>query len=110
MRSDTKKPQDWSYLESPAEGYQYLVRREHPSRRQLYIKGRNLTVGQLVATMRANKLSPEDAADDYELPIEQIREALAYYEANHDLVDAELREEKRWLVAQGVQVEPKALS
>jgi len=36
-----------------------------------------MTVGQLVATMRANKLSLEEAAEDFSLPIAQVEEALA---------------------------------
>lgn len=58
--------------------YAYLVARPHSWRKQLYLQGRNMTVGQLVATMRANKLSPEEAADDLSLPIAQVQEALAY--------------------------------
>ncbi len=75
------------------ERYRYLVARPHPWRRQLYLKGRNMTVGQLVATMKANHLSPEEAAQDLDLPLEQVREALTYYDLHRDLVDMELREE-----------------
>ena len=75
------------------EHYRYLVVRPHPWRRQLYLKGRNMTVGQLVATMGANDLSPEEAAEDMDLPLEQVREALTYYDLHRDLVDLELREE-----------------
>lgn len=73
--------------------YRYLVARPHPWRRQLYLKGRNMTVGQVVATMQANALSPEEAAEDMDLPVAQVREALIYYDLHHDLVDLELREE-----------------
>lgn len=89
--------------------YEHLVVRPHPWRRQLALKGRNMTVGQLVATMRANDLGPEAAAEDLDLPLAQVREALAYYEANHDLVDAELREDKRRLQDKGYPVEPPPL-
>ncbi|MBN1874748.1 MAG: hypothetical protein JXA33_11000 [Anaerolineae bacterium] len=71
--------------------YYYLVAR--PWRRQLYLKGRNMTVGQVVATMQANALSPEEAAEDMDLPVAQVREALAYYDLHRDLVNLELREE-----------------
>ncbi len=79
--------------------HRYLVERPHPWRRQLYLKGRNMTVGQLVATMRANHLSPEEAAEDMDLPLEQVREALAYYDLHRDLVDMELQEEAGRVVA-----------
>jgi len=86
--------------------YAYLERRPHPWRHQLYLRGRTMTVGQLVATMRANGLTPEQAADDLDLPLAQIAEALFYYAEQHDLVDEELREDRRRLQAKGYPVEP----
>ena len=35
--------------------WQYLIARPHRWRRQLSIKGRNLTVGQIVSTIHANR-------------------------------------------------------
>ncbi|MBI4491598.1 MAG: hypothetical protein HY690_02260 [Chloroflexi bacterium] len=93
-------------LLAEAEVYEHLVARPHPWRRQLYLKGRNMTVGQMVATLRAEGLSPEDAAEDLDLPLAQVREALVYYDLHHDLVDAELREEKTRLRDAGHAVEP----
>lgn len=84
--------------------YQYLVARPHPWRRQLCLKGRNMTVGQLISTMQANHMTPEEAADDLELSVEQIKEALAYYELHRDLVEAETREEIARLAAKGYVV------
>jgi uncharacterized protein (DUF433 family) len=89
--------------------YQYLVRRFHPWRRQLWLKGRNMTVGQLVATMNAERMTPEEMAADLELPLAQVQEALAYYTSHRDLVDAELREEKQRLRAAGYLIEPRDL-
>jgi len=82
------------------EHYRYLVARPHPWRRQLCLKGRNMTVGQLVATMKANRLSPEEVAEDLNLPLEQVYEALLYYDLHRDLVEAELREEANRVMAQ----------
>ncbi len=92
------------------EHYQYLVTRPEKGRRQAYLKGRNMTVGQLVYTMRANGFSAEEAAEDFALPVEQVREAQAYYQIHWDLVEADAEEEKRRLLAQGVQIEPSAVS
>jgi uncharacterized protein (DUF433 family) len=75
--------------EWPAPPWQYLVKRSHPWRRQLYVKGRNMTVRQLVGTVKANKLSPEEAAGDLDLPAEAIREAIAYAEENAELLRLE---------------------
>lgn len=96
-------------LLAPNELYEHLVARPHPWRRQLVLKGRNMTVGQLVATMRADALTPEAAAEDLDLPIAQVREALAYYQAHADLVDAELREDAHRLREKGYPVEPPPL-
>ena len=72
--------------------YRYLTSRPHPWKKQLFLKGRNMTVGQLISTMEANDLSVEEAAEDLELPAEQIREAQAYYYTHQTLVDLEARE------------------
>jgi uncharacterized protein (DUF433 family) len=89
--------------------YDHLVAAPHPWRRQLSLKGRTMTVGQLVATMRADDLTPETAAEDLDLPLAQIREALAYYETHRDLVDSELQEDERRLRDKGYRVESSTL-
>ena len=88
------------------EHYRYLVEKPDKWRKQLYLKGRNMTVGQLVYSMRANNLSAEEAAADMDLPVEQVREAQAYYEINRDLIEREADEEKQSLLAEGVSLEP----
>src|SRR5918996_5483963 len=95
-----------SVREYPQEGYRYLVARDHSWRRQLYLRGRNLTVGQLVYNMRADQLVAEQAAERYNLPVEAIQEALAYYQAHRELVDAEAEAEKRYLQEKGYTLEP----
>ncbi len=45
-----------------------------------------MTVGQLVYKMRANHQTAEQAAEDMDLPLEQVKEALAYYQVHHELV------------------------
>ncbi len=94
----------WHRAQGAARVYQYLVARPHPWRRQLSLKGRNMTVGQLISTIQANHLTPDEAADDLELPLEQVREALAYYELHRDLVEAEAREQVARLAAKGYPV------
>lgn len=88
------------------EHYQYLSPRPEAGRQQLYLKGRTMTVGQLVYKMRANQLSPEDAAEDMDLPLDQVMEALAYYETHQELIESEMAEEKQYLLSKGVNVEP----
>jgi uncharacterized protein (DUF433 family) len=89
--------------------WRYLVARPHPWRRQLAIKGRNLTVGQLVSTIRANHFSPEQASADLGLPLEVIHEALTYYAENQALIQLEAAEERRRLSERGYSLEPQHL-
>jgi len=90
--------------------WRYLVPRPHAWRRQLAIKGRNMTVGQLVSTVVANRLTPEQASEDFGLPVEAINEALAYYAENKELIQLEAAEERRWLAGRGFTLEPQPLS
>lgn len=89
--------------------YRYLVTRPEKGRCQPYLKGRNMTVGQLIYKMRANQLSVEQAAADMDLPVEQVMEAQAYYQTHRELVESEMAEEKRYLLAHGVPLEPDAV-
>src|SRR6266478_2472586 len=73
--------------EAAVEPWQHLVRRQHPWRTQLYVKGRNMTARQLVGSMKANQLDEEAAAADFRLPVEAVREALAYVESNRELLE-----------------------
>jgi uncharacterized protein (DUF433 family) len=90
--------------------YQYLVARPEKGRKQLYLTGRNMTVGQLVYKMRANELSTEQAAADMDLPVEQVLEALAYYHTHRELIESETEEEKQYLLSHGVELEPRIVS
>ncbi len=54
--------------ESAVEPWQYLVRRQHPWRQQLYVKGRNMTAGQLIRSMKTNEFDETQAAADCRLP------------------------------------------
>ena len=105
MTADTRSP---ATIQGDAV-YQYLERRTESWRRELYLKGRNMTVGQLVYDMRANQITPAEAVENYGLPLEQIQEALLYYERHKDLIEADVDEEQRRLEARGIPVDPPAL-
>jgi len=94
----------------PEPPWQFLIYRPHPWRRQLSIKGRNLTVGQLVSTVRANQLTPEQASANLDLPAKAIEEALLYYDQNLGLIQLEAAEERRRLTEKGYALEPADLS
>ena len=76
--------------------YQYLIAREEARKTQLYIRGRGcLTARDVVGTMLSNRLTPEQTAEAYDLPVEAVREAWNYYEENQAQIDSEVREERR---------------
>ena len=81
--------------------YQYLESRPHPWRKILWLKGRNMHVWHLVATMLREGETPEETAKNFGLPVEAVREALDYYQHNKALVDAETEEEGQRLHAKG---------
>jgi uncharacterized protein (DUF433 family) len=86
--------------EAVVEPWRHLVRRRHPWRKQLYIQGRNMTARQLVGSMKANQLDEAATAADYRLPVEAVREALAYVESNKELLETEA-EIERLMVQRG---------
>jgi hypothetical protein len=63
-------------------------------------------VGQLVSTVRANRLTVEQASANLALPPEAIEEALTYYEENRTLIEEEAAAERRWLAERGYPLEP----
>lgn len=96
--------------EAAVEPWQYLVRRQHPWRQQLYVKGRNLTARQLVGSMKANQLDEEAAAADNHVPVEAVREALVYVERNRELLETEAEIERLMLKRGGVARGPQPVS
>lgn len=96
--------------EKAVQPWRYLVRRSHPWRQQLYLQGRNLTARQLVGAMKANQLDEAAAAADYRLPLEAVREALAYVESNRELLETEAEIERLMLQRGGIARGPQAVS
>ena len=87
--------------------YKYLESRPHRWWKQLYIKGRNMTVWQLVSGILTDKQTPEEAANDYELPLGTVAESLLYCIDNWELIQTEREEEWEWLKAHGIIKEEK---
>jgi uncharacterized protein (DUF433 family) len=96
--------------EAALEPWLYLVRRQHPWRKQLYVKGRNMTARQLVGSIQANQLDEEAAAADSHLPVEAVREALVYVERNRELLETEAEIERLMLKRGGVARGPQPVS
>jgi uncharacterized protein (DUF433 family) len=93
--------------ETPVAQWHHLVRRRHPWRHQLYVKGRNMTAEQLIGSMRANHFDETQVAADYRVPVEAVREALAYVEANGELLQTEAEIERLMLKRGGVSRGPQ---
>jgi uncharacterized protein (DUF433 family) len=81
--------------------WEHLVARAHRWRRQLYIKGRNMTVRQLVGTIKANRWGEDEAAKSLDLPVEAIKEALRYAAENEELLTFETAYENLLLAKKG---------
>lgn len=88
------------------ECWQFLVARPHAWRKQLYIKGRKLRAATVWQDMLANQMTVEEAAENWDLPVAAIHEAVQYCEANRVLLQLEAAEELLCLQAAGVSVEP----
>jgi uncharacterized protein (DUF433 family) len=86
--------------------WQYLVARPHPWRRQLYIKGGKLLASTIWQDMIANNMSAEQAAENWNLPLVAIYEAIDYCENNRELLKLEAAEERYRLESKGVSLEP----
>jgi uncharacterized protein (DUF433 family) len=82
--------------------YKYLEARPDSWRKQLYLKERNMTVWQVVGRMQAHGDSSAEAAEQFDLPLEAVLEAVDYYQRHKDLVDADTAEEGRRLRAAGL--------
>ncbi|MBD1867963.1 hypothetical protein H6F95_11755 [Cyanobacteria bacterium FACHB-471] len=88
------------------EDWQYLVSRPHPWRKQLYIKGHKLLASTIWQDMVTNQLSAEQSAENWDLPLPAIYEAIQYCESHQELLKLEAAEERYRLEVKGVSLEP----
>jgi len=92
-----------------AEEWQYLESRPHRWRKQLYFKDSRLRPFIVWMDMQTNNQTREEAAEDWDLPLEAVDEAISYCERNWELLRAECEAEKQFLIASGVRLEPPPL-
>lgn len=86
--------------------WKHLEPRKHPWRRQLYVKGRNMTARQAVGKYYANHWTVEEAARNLELPVEAIRELLEYTEKEKSLLEYEAMYEQHLVQKRGYDFAP----
>ncbi|MGF1514762.1 MAG: hypothetical protein ACFB5Z_13860 [Elainellaceae cyanobacterium] len=88
--------------------WQFLISRPHPWRQQLYIKGRKLLASTLWQDTIANDMSTEQAAENWNLPLAAVHEAIQYCETHQGLIKLEAEEERYRLQQNGVLLEPNS--
>ena len=74
--------------------WQYLEQRSHPWRKQLYIKGRRMKASTVWIDMLANELTPEEVAENKDLSLAAVKEAIEYCESHQDLLRKEAQIEE----------------
>ncbi len=70
--------------------YQFLESRPRSNYRQLWIKGRHMRAEVLYRlSVGPEPRTPEEIAEDYDLPIDAVVEAIDYATRNQELLSAE---------------------
>ncbi len=87
--------------------WQYLEQRPHPWRKQLYIKGKRLKAFTVWMDMLVNNLSPQEVAENKDIALEAVMEALEYCQNNSELLKSEAKEERHRLEEKGYNLEPQ---
>ncbi len=90
--------------------WQHLEQRPHSWRKQLYLKGRRLRASIVWTDMIVNEMTQEEAADNWDLPLEAIKESLEYCQTHQELLKQEALIERRHLEERGIPLEPKITS
>jgi uncharacterized protein (DUF433 family) len=92
-----------------ATGYKWLEPRPDSNYRQLFFKGRKLFAQTLYrATVGLEPRTPEETADDYDVPLEAVLEAIDYCRHNEDLLRQERDRELVSIKALGLDKPPHA--
>ncbi|MGB3790524.1 MAG: hypothetical protein WA949_21125 [Phormidesmis sp.] len=93
---ESARNRSWKFLEPRAESW----------RKQLYLRGSRLRASSLCSDMVTNNMTPEESAEDWDLPLAAIVEAMEYCQLNKDLIAAEADEERRSLDEPGASLTP----
>jgi uncharacterized protein (DUF433 family) len=92
----------------PCEEWKYLEARSDSGRKGLFIKGRRLPAGVVWSQMQANEQTREQAALNWELPVEAIDEVIRYCTSCWEHVAADIDEDRRLAAEKGIALEPPA--
>jgi len=84
--------------------YQYLEPRPGSNYRQLFLKGRRIRAAVVDEVIHGpDPRTPEEFAQDYEIPLEVVLEALDYVARNRPLIEQERDREAANLRARGFE-------
>jgi uncharacterized protein (DUF433 family) len=72
----------------------------------LFVKGRRLRAFTVWMDMQTNGMTPEEAADNWDLPLAAVEEIGRYCEEQRALLEMEAEEERRRLLEEGIRLEP----
>ncbi|MDJ0635181.1 MAG: hypothetical protein QNJ34_18465 [Xenococcaceae cyanobacterium MO_188.B29] len=87
--------------------WQYLEKRPHRWRKQLYLQGTRTKASVIYSSMVVNNQSVQEAAEDWDLPLAAIEEVVEYCETHQELLKQEARAERQRLEDKGFRLEPK---
>jgi len=87
--------------------FKYLVQRPHEWERQMYVKGRRLPAASVYRDYSVDGRTPDQLADDWDLPLDAVKECISYCEENQALLQMEAEEAMRRLAAEGIVIESK---
>ena len=87
--------------------YEFLESRPRSNYKQLWVKGRHMRAEVLYRyTVGPEPESPGQVAEEYDLPVEAVLEAIDYCARNRDLLDAERSREAASIRARGLDRDP----
>jgi uncharacterized protein (DUF433 family) len=86
-----------------AQSWQYLAPNPKSAYKQLFIKGTRIRAEVIygAAVDGGEQRTPEEVAEDYNLPVEAVREAIAYCAANPPEVEEDHAAERALMEATG---------
>ena len=89
---------------SPPKQWVYLVPNPKSYLRQLFVKGTDFPAWDLyAATAHPDEpMTPEQVAEDYGIPVEAVREAIAYCQSDPPEVRQDFADQEAWLKAHPV--------
>jgi hypothetical protein len=88
----------------PATTWKHLGPKPGSKYRQLFVKGRNISARSLYGCYARNDepMTPEQIAEDRNLPVEVVREAIAYCESDPPELARDFAMEEAMLTARGI--------